>query len=67
MTVKANAKEDRVEAIDKTHFRVSVKAPPAEGRANEAMIETLARYLKVPKSTLHLVSGHKSKHKIVEV
>ena len=34
VTVKPNAKEERVEKIDDTHFKVSVKEPPTEGRAN---------------------------------
>ncbi len=62
--VKASAKENKVEQIDAAHFKVTVKAPPAEGRANEAVIEVLADYLGIPKRSLRLVSGHKSKHKI---
>jgi uncharacterized protein YggU (UPF0235/DUF167 family) len=66
VTAKPNAKENRVEEIDATHFRVWVKARPDKGLANEAVIETLAAYLKIPKSRLNLIAGHKSKSKIVD-
>ena len=64
VTAKPSAKENRVEKIDETHFKVWVKAPPDEGRANQAVLKTLAGFLDVPKSSLELLSGHKSKQKI---
>jgi uncharacterized protein len=48
-------------------LRVRVKAPPQEGRANEAVIETLAAHFKVPKSYVAIVGGFKSKTKIVRI
>lgn len=48
-------------------LRVLVKAPPQEGRANEAVIETLAAYFKIPKSRIAIVGGFKSKTKIVTI
>ena len=48
-------------------LRVFVKAPPQEGRANEAVIETLAAHFRVPKSRVAIVGGYKSKTKIVEI
>ena len=65
VTAKPSAKENRVEKIDETHFKVWVKAPPDEGRANQAVLKTLAGFLDVPKSSLELLSGHKSKQKIL--
>jgi hypothetical protein len=44
-----------------------VKAPPQEGRANEAVIETLAKHFHVPKSQIAIVGGFKSKMKIVRM
>ena len=64
VTAKPASKQNRVEKIDETHFKVWVKAPPDEGRANKAVREVLANFLDVPKSSLELLSGQKSKQKV---
>ena len=63
--VKTNAKENVVVEGPGGELHVRVKAPPQEGRANEAVIETLAAHFKVPKSRVAIIGGFKSKTKIV--
>ena len=65
--VKTNAKENAVLEGPGEDLRVLVKAPPQEGRANEAVVETLAAHFKVPKSSVAIVGGFKSKTKIVRI
>ena len=65
--VKTNAKENAVLEGPGGELRVLVKAPPQEGRANEAVIGTLAAHFKVPKSRVAIVGGFKSKMKIVRI
>ncbi|MFH1208280.1 MAG: DUF167 domain-containing protein [Candidatus Omnitrophota bacterium] len=65
--VKTNAKENTVLEGQGGELRVLVKAPPQEGRANEAVIETLAAHFKVPKSSIAIVGGFKSKNKIMRI
>ncbi|MFA7255336.1 MAG: DUF167 domain-containing protein [Candidatus Omnitrophota bacterium] len=65
--VKTNAKKSSVEQAADGSLRVFVKAPPQEGRANEAVIEALAAHFKVPKSRVAIVGGFKSKQKIIEI
>lgn len=65
--VKPSAKRDEVLRTDETHFTVRVKAKPQDGRANEAVLETLAAYLKVPKSRLSLISGAASRSKVIQL
>ncbi|MBI4368013.1 MAG: DUF167 domain-containing protein [Candidatus Omnitrophica bacterium] len=65
--VKSSAKENKVEKIDDAHFRVLVKAPPKEGRANQAVLDVLSEYFDVPKSSLSILSGKNSKQKVVEM
>lgn len=67
LTVKPASKQERVEKIDETHYRVWVKAPATEGRANGALLEVFARYLDLPKSRLTMVRGIKSKVKVIEI
>jgi len=65
--VKTNAKENAVEEGPDGELRLRVKAPPQEGRANEAVIEALAEYFDVPKSRVAIVGGFRSKTKVVRV
>jgi uncharacterized protein (TIGR00251 family) len=48
-------------------LKVSVTAPPVEGRANTALIELLAREWRLPKRNIAIVGGQKSRDKIVRV
>jgi len=56
--------------IDGMHagaLRVRVNAPPVDGAANDAVIETLAKALGVPKRSVTIVSGATSRSKVVEI
>jgi uncharacterized protein (TIGR00251 family) len=64
--VKPNMKEERIEKVGEV-FTVSVKDPAREGKANEALIYILSRYFKVPKSHIIILSGFKSKNKVIEI
>ncbi len=67
MQVKPNSKESLIEEIGPGLFRVRVKAPPRENKANQELIEALARHFHVPKSRVSIVTGSGSKQKIVEI
>lgn len=67
ITAKPRAKQEEVVQIDPTHFKVSVKEPPVDGRANEAVLRALAAFLNIPPSDVRVISGHASKKKVIEV
>ena len=48
-------------------LKLSLTAPPVEGRANEACIEFLANLLKVPRSSVTIASGQNSPRKVIRV
>jgi uncharacterized protein len=48
-------------------LKLSLTAPPVEGRANEACIEFFANLLKVARSSVTIASGQTSRSKIVRV
>ena len=48
-------------------LKVAVASPPADGRANTALMEFLAQRLALPKSCLRLVSGASSREKRVAI
>jgi uncharacterized protein (TIGR00251 family) len=64
---KPNASEQKVEKIDDSHFKVSVKEPPVRGEANRAIIKALADYFNVAPGCVIIASGHTSKQKIIKV
>lgn len=46
-------------------WKVRVAAPPEGGRANDAVLELLARELSLPRRSLSIVSGRTAREKIV--
>ncbi len=67
MKVKPQSKSEGVAKIDETHYVVQVKAPPVEGKANEAVVRVLSDYFTVPKSHVRILKGNHGKQKIVEI
>ena len=55
------------ESGEKEWYKVSVKEPPVQGKANEAIGRALASYFKVSPSQVSLVSGSSSKQKVFEI
>jgi len=48
-------------------LKLSLTAPPIEGKANDACIEFFARLLKVPRSSVTIASGQTSRNKVIRV
>jgi uncharacterized protein YggU (UPF0235/DUF167 family) len=67
VSVKPNSKIQKIEKIDDTHFRVSVKEKPDQGKANKAVCKALAVYFDVPNSFVSVILGDTSKRKVVEI
>ena len=65
--VKPNSKENQVEEKGPNQLLVKVKAPPQENRANQEVIKILAEYFQIPKSRIAIITGLKSKQKVVEI
>ncbi len=66
--VKTNAKTDSVEELNESAtYKVSVKASPIDGEANDAVIKLLAKHFKIKPYDVQILSGHTSKQKLVEI
>jgi len=52
--------------IDDT-LRIKLDVPPIEGKANEKCVKFLSELLGVPKTSIEIVSGEKSKSKILYI
>jgi uncharacterized protein YggU (UPF0235/DUF167 family) len=65
--VKTNSKIEGVEKSADNTYVVRTRVAPVEGQANLRVIELLAQYFKLPKSSIKIVRGLKSKNKIFEI
>jgi uncharacterized protein (TIGR00251 family) len=65
------SKRDAVDGIEQTGegpaLKVHVRAPPEKGKANAALVETVAGWLGVPKSSVDIVGGGKSRNKLLTI
>ncbi|MGA2390106.1 MAG: DUF167 domain-containing protein [Candidatus Sulfotelmatobacter sp.] len=48
-------------------LKVSLTAPPTDGKANDAYIEFFAKLLKLPRSSVTIASGRGSRTKVMHV
>ena len=61
--VQPRASKNEVVGVQGEELKVRLTSPPVEGEANRLCVEFIAKLLKVPKSTVELVAGEKSRHK----
>lgn len=50
---------------EQTALKIAVQAPPLDGRANEALIASLAERFGLPKSRVEILSGQSSRSKSI--
>jgi len=65
--VQPRASRDEIAGEWEGALRVRLQAPPVDDRANEALIEFLARILKISRSAVRILSGERSRMKRVEL
>jgi uncharacterized protein (TIGR00251 family) len=67
LRVKPRAGRERLSTDSAGELVLEVKAPPVEGEANEACIRFFARALRIPQACVVILSGKKSRHKMLRV
>ncbi|MEW5805545.1 MAG: DUF167 domain-containing protein [Patescibacteria group bacterium] len=67
ITAKPNAKNPEIEKFSDNTFLIKVKEPAKNNLANQAVLKSLAGYLKVPVSNLKIISGRTSRKKIIQL
>jgi uncharacterized protein (TIGR00251 family) len=65
--VQPRASSNEICGIQGNELKLRLTAPPVDDAANKLCIEFLAGELKVAKSRVAIVSGAKSRHKIIKV
>lgn len=65
--VVPGSQQDAVAGLHGDALRIRLKAPPVEGKANQALRAFLAEQLGVPVDAVEILAGHASRRKIVRV
>jgi hypothetical protein len=65
--VHPNAKVDQIVGERAGVIRIKLRAPALEGKANAALLNFLAAELKIPKRTIALERGRRSRDKLIRI
>ncbi|HET7259986.1 MAG TPA: DUF167 domain-containing protein [Candidatus Acidoferrum sp.] len=65
--VQPRANKDEIAGEFAGGMKVRLQAPAVENRANDALVEFLARLLKTPKSAVRILGGDRSRTKRLEI
>jgi uncharacterized protein len=67
LKVKPRSSRERLGLDSAGDLRLELHAAPAEGQANEACVRFLARALDLPQSSVAIVSGGRSRRKLLRI
>ncbi len=65
--VHTKAHKEQIEETGIDEFEAWITSPPADGQANQDIIDVVAFHLGVPPSSVRIKSGAKSRHKLIEI
>jgi len=64
---KPGAKKAKIEKKNEDNYEVWVKEAADKGKANEAVLEAISKYFKLPRAQVSLETGHSARTKIIEL
>jgi len=67
LKVKPRSARERLAYDSNGELRLELHAPPSEGEANQACVYFLARALRLPQSCVAIVSGQRSRRKLIRI
>ncbi len=67
MKIHPHAKQNAITGEVGDALKLSLTAPPVDGKANDACIEFFAKLLKVQRSSVTIASGQTSRNKMIRV
>ena len=67
VVARPGASRRRIVSIDPRGVVIALNSPPEKGRANDELIDFLARIASVPRSTITIVRGDTSRHKTIRI
>jgi uncharacterized protein (TIGR00251 family) len=67
IVVQPRAARPKIGPMHDGRLKISVTAPPADGEANAAVIELLAKHLGVARGAIEIAAGHTGRRKTLRV
>jgi len=61
--VQPKSAQNAVVGVHDGALKIKLNAPPVDGKANKALVQFLAKWLRCSKSTFEIVSGQTSRNK----
>lgn len=65
--VTPNSSKTQITSFIDDILNVKLCTPPVDGKANGELIKFLSKQFKVPKTSIEILKGDKSKHKSIEL
>jgi uncharacterized protein len=65
--VYPRARKNAITGEPGDRLKLSLTAPPVDGKANRACVEFLAKLLKLPRSSVTIASGQTGRNKVIRV
>lgn len=67
LRIQPRASREGIDGVREGRLRVRVSSPPIDGAANERLVRVLAQVLDVPRTSITLTRGEKSRDKDLTV
>jgi len=63
--IQPRSSKNMIAGLHGDALKIKLTAPPVDDAANKMCIKYLTKWLKVPKSSIEIVSGHKNRTKVL--
>jgi uncharacterized protein (TIGR00251 family) len=67
LKIQPNSKKEGFEKLSDGTWKLKIRAPAVEGKANERVIEILADVFRCRRSEVQIISGEKAKLKTIDI
>jgi len=65
--IQPKSSQNQIVGLHDGRLKIKIAAPPVDGKANESLIEFLAKTFKISKSNIEILKGHTSKLKTIKL
>ena len=66
VNLKPGSSQEKIIQMSEDEYTVFLRAKPHDGEANTALIKMLSKHFHVPKTTINITRGLKSRSKTIE-
>jgi uncharacterized protein (TIGR00251 family) len=65
--IAPGSSKNKIDGVYNNALKISITAPPVEGKANKKCITYLAKCFDIAKSKIEIISGKTSKNKLIKI